>query len=192
MAASLDGRRADQLPAGTDSFIGRHDELTVIGTLLTSARLVTLTGPGGVGKSGWRSRPPSGRAGTGPVRYGSPSCRRCAIRRCSPAPSPRPSGPPTSRGSPNSTRSPTARHERLLLVLDTCEHVLAECARVVERLLAAVPGLRVLATSRQPLGIAEEHVLTVSPLPVHHRDGGRGARSSCSPPAPPPPRRASP
>ncbi|WP_157549926.1 ATP-binding protein [Nonomuraea candida] len=55
---------------------------------------------------------------------------------------------------------------QLLLVLDTCEHVTAACAEVVEALLAAAPRLRVLATSRRPLGCADERVFTVEPLPV--------------------------
>ncbi len=53
-----------------------------------------------------------------------------------------------------------------LLVLDNCEHVVAEVAELTDRLLAAAPGLRVLATSREPLGLAGEVVWSVPPLDV--------------------------
>ncbi|MEU6820674.1 hypothetical protein ABZ921_08605 [Streptomyces atriruber] len=61
----------------------------------------------------------------------------------------------------------------LLLVLDTCEHLTGECALVVEALLKAAPGLRVLATSRRVLNAAGERVLTVEPLPVPEVDDAR-------------------
>ncbi len=56
--------------------------------------------------------------------------------------------------------------KRLLLVLDSCEHVLVDCAALVETLLPALPGLRVLVTSREPLGLPGELVLPLNPLPV--------------------------
>jgi non-specific serine/threonine protein kinase len=83
-----------------------------------------------------------------------------------------------------SARAPTAvladylADKRLLLVLDNCEHLLDACGRLVSDLLAAAPGLRVLATSREPLGIAGEQVWPVPPLSVPDadaplaRDGG--------------------
>src|SRR5207249_1046337 len=55
---------------------------------------------------------------------------------------------------------------RLLLVLDNCEHLVAACARVAAGLLRACPGLTILATSREPLGIAGETTWQVPPLPV--------------------------
>ncbi|MGW5732158.1 MULTISPECIES: ATP-binding protein [Streptomyces] len=61
----------------------------------------------------------------------------------------------------------------LLLVLDTCEHLVEDCARVAEALLRAAPGLRVLATSRRVLNAAGERVLTVEPLPVPEDDDAR-------------------
>lgn len=59
-----------------------------------------------------------------------------------------------------------AEGKRLLLVLDSCEHVLADCVGFVEELLPLLPGLRVLVTSREPLGLPGEHVLHLDPLPV--------------------------
>ena len=55
---------------------------------------------------------------------------------------------------------------RMLLVLDNCEHLIEECARFVEVLLKSCPGVRVLATSRQSLGVAGESVMVVPPLQV--------------------------
>jgi predicted ATPase len=59
-----------------------------------------------------------------------------------------------------------ARDKRLLLVLDSCEHLLTDCVTLVADLLAAAPGLRVLATSRERLGMPVERVLAVDLLPV--------------------------
>src|SRR5690606_37638735 len=56
--------------------------------------------------------------------------------------------------------------KELLLLLDTCEHMIGACSRLVRTLLAAAPGLRVLATSRQPLGAPGEHNLVIRPMAV--------------------------
>lgn len=55
--------------------------------------------------------------------------------------------------------------DRLLLVLDSCEHLAEPCARLVAELLAAAPGLTVLATSRRPLGVEGERIVALDPLP---------------------------
>ncbi|MFE6482484.1 ATP-binding protein [Streptomyces sp. NPDC057757] len=59
-----------------------------------------------------------------------------------------------------------ARGKRLLLILDSCEHVLADCVALAGTLLPALPGLRILVTSREQLGVPGERVLHVDPLPV--------------------------
>ncbi|MFB7852976.1 hypothetical protein ACFC34_39010 [Streptomyces sp. NPDC056053] len=64
---------------------------------------------------------------------------------------------------------------RVLLVLDNCEHLVDACARLTDTLLRGAPGLRVLATSRQPLGIAGEQVFPVEPLPVPEAGDVAGA-----------------
>ncbi|MGI5452168.1 ATP-binding protein [Streptomyces sp. CA-249302] len=171
MAASVQGGRIGNLPAEANSFIGRRTELTVIAEVLGTERLVTLTGPGGVGKS------------------------RLALRAAHAARSGLPGGAwlveLSELRDPDLLTNAVAQATRLaeqtlrpllqavcehlegapvLLVLDTCEHVLDECAHVVGELLAHVPQLRVLATSRQPLGVPGEHLLTVAPLPLGERD----------------------
>jgi predicted ATPase len=65
-----------------------------------------------------------------------------------------------------------AHGRRLLIVLDSCEHLLADCAKVAAALLSRVPGLRILVTSRERLALPGEEVLHLEPLPV---DGGSDA-----------------
>ncbi|MCX5243731.1 AAA family ATPase [Streptomyces sp. NBC_00201] len=171
MAASVQGGRIGNLPAEANAFVGRRLELAVIAGLLGTERLVTLTGPAGVGKS------------------------RLALRAAHAARAGFPGGAwlveLSELRDPDLLTNTVAQATRLteqtlhpllqavcehlagaplLLVLDTCEHVLDECARVVQELLANVPELRVLATSRQPLGVPGEHLLTVAPLPLGERD----------------------
>ena len=78
------------------------------------------------------------------------------------------------------TLADALRPRRLLLALDNCEHLIDSCARLCDRLLASSPGLRVLATSREPLRMAAETVWQVPPLtlpePRCGRDRGRAGR----------------
>ncbi|MBM0240417.1 hypothetical protein JNW88_31065, partial [Micromonospora sp. ATA32] len=83
------------------------------------------------------------------------------------------------------------RHRRLLLVLDNCEHVIEPTAGLVARLLRDTPGVTVLATSREPLGLTGELVWEVPPLPVPEDDRDpdvvrRSAAARLFAPAPPP------
>ncbi|MGW1208689.1 ATP-binding protein [Streptomyces sp. NPDC002499] len=171
MAASVQGGRTGNLPAEANAFIGRRGELAEIAGLLGSTRLVTLTGPGGVGKSRLALRAAhAARAGfPGGVwlvelsELRDPDLLTNAVAQA-------------TRLTEQTLRpllEAVAEHltgAPLLLVLDTCEHVLEECARVVHELLASVPELRVLATSRQPLGLPGEQLLAVAPLPLGERD----------------------
>src|SRR4029453_6326447 len=72
---------------------------------------------------------------------------------------------------------------RLLLALDNCEHLLDACARLADALLRACPGVRVLATSRRPLGLAGEATWWVPPLAWPRRPRRRGPGPGRSPPA---------
>ena len=67
--------------------------------------------------------------------------------------------------------------KRLLLVLDNCEHLLDACALLADAVLREAPSLRILATSRQPLGVAGETVVQVGPLSVPDVDGRTGRRT---------------
>ncbi|HEX5598888.1 MAG TPA: BTAD domain-containing putative transcriptional regulator [Micromonosporaceae bacterium] len=162
-------------PAQLTSFIGRADELARIGKLLAATRLVTLTGPGGTGKTrlaieaSRRERFDVCFVDLAPVSDGGEvpqallaalGIREAALLTPSPGQQPDPV-----------TRLVAAFTDRpLLLVLDNCEHVIADVARLTHHLLAACPDLRVLATSREPLDITGESLCPVPQLPLPSPD----------------------
>jgi len=149
------------------SFVGRRGELAEVKRRLTDSRLVTLTGPGGVGKTRLAlevaERAQRGlRDGVWIVNLGS---LRDATRV--------PQLVTTALELPDqSSRDPVdklLRHLRMrqvLIVLDNCEHLLDACARLAETVLRECPSLRILATSREPLGLSGEAVYQVAPLSI--------------------------
>ncbi|MFJ8827082.1 ATP-binding protein [Streptomyces sp. NPDC102467] len=157
----------ENFPAETTSFIGRDRELGLIEEALTRHRLITLTGVGGVGKSRLAARA---------ARRAAPGFRDGArLISLSPLREPSLLGHVVfeelrlvdqSAGPPEDLIAEWLVTRDVLLVLDTCEHLTGECARLATRLLDAAPGLRILATSREPLGAAGEWRLEVEPLPV--------------------------
>lgn len=165
MAASL-VRRGD-LPAELTSFVGRRAELATAKRLIGESRLVTLTGAGGVGKTRLAVRLASqlGRAfedGVWLVDLAIVSDSGLVASRVASALGLR----DESNRSSASVLIEYLAGRRLLLVLDNCEHVLDSCAVLAETLLRRVPGLRIVATSRQALGVAGERALLVPPLAV--------------------------
>jgi predicted ATPase/DNA-binding SARP family transcriptional activator len=195
------------LPGQLTSFIGREDELTRVGKLLAAGRLVTLTGPGGSGKTrlaveaadrehdageicfvdlaplgdgtaipgelltalglreaglGLSPGPP----GTGATGTTGTTGTSGAAGAAGPAGTLGPIDTTAGTGPPDPLAKVIAAlaDRRLLLVLDNCEHVIDDAARLVHRLLVACPGLRVLATSREALAITGEVVSPVPPL----------------------------
>ena len=145
------------LPAETTSFIGRESELATIEDLLGLSRLLTLTGPGGSGKTRLAIRAGAGpRPRTG-IRAG---CGWWNSRR-SPAPAGR-RGHGLRAGAQGGTGQAARRHHRrrpgpseALLIIDNCEHVLDAAAGLIGGLLRACPSLRVLATSQSRLDLPE-------------------------------------
>ncbi|MFG2769549.1 BTAD domain-containing putative transcriptional regulator [Streptomyces sp. NPDC048350] len=151
-------RRGDLAAPFTD-LIGRREAVPAIEALLTTHRLVTLTGPGGVGKTRLAEEAAGRAAGAYPdgVRMVGLAGTAEVAEQLSAALGIREEG---------AVRLEDAlRSRRLLLLLDNCEHVIDSAADVVRRVLAAAPGLSVLATSREPLGLPGEVVWTVPPLP---------------------------
>ena len=161
---------AGNLPAELTSFIGRRRQLQEVKSALTGARLVTLVGPGGVGKTrlALRSATDLSRG----IADGAWLVELAGLRDAELVTK----AVMTSLGlRDESSRWPVSRlieyvaSKRLLLVLDNCEHLLDACAVLADALLREAPGLRILATSRQPLGVAGETVIQVGPLSVPER-----------------------
>lgn len=154
------------LPAEVTSFVGRRQELADVRRLLSTSRLVTLTGTGGVGKTRLATR-----AATALRRGFSDGVRFVDLATLS-DPALLPQTTAAALGLRDETMRAVDRladhlaDQRLLLVLDNCEHVTDACASLIGKLLAAAPGLRVLATSRQRLGVEGEHVLPIEPFSV--------------------------
>ncbi|MCE7002238.1 LuxR C-terminal-related transcriptional regulator [Kibdelosporangium philippinense] len=161
------------LPAEVSSLVGRHREVVEVKRLLSAARLVTLTGVGGVGKTRLAIRVAQQvrRAyvnGVWLVEFAALQDSVLVARTvvdalgiCD-----------RSTRLPLATLAESLADKQLLLVLDNCEHVVEPCAELVTTVLAAAPGVRVLATSRHALRSEGEHIFRVSPLPLPDlRDG---------------------
>jgi predicted ATPase/DNA-binding CsgD family transcriptional regulator len=165
--------RSGLLPVTLTGFVGRDEELSGLGSLLASDRLVTVTGPGGSGKTRLavevvRTAAQERDGGVVFVDLGSVrSGVGLAVDRATGALS----GP---ADEPLDASVRYLRDRSVLVVLDNCEHVLDEAARVAGLVLAECPAAVVLATSREPLSIAGERRFVLGPLPVSGRDGAIG------------------
>lgn len=165
-------RRDDHGAAASTSFVDRRAELALGQRLLTGSRLVTLTGPGGVGKSRLAARLADR------IHRSFPDGVRFVPLSGLDDPALVPLAAADALGLHDHTdRHPLdalAEHvgeRRLLLVLDNCEHLLTACAELTAALLDGTPHARVLATSRHRLGLTAEHLLELRPLPVPDPDG---------------------
>ncbi|MEW2412123.1 BTAD domain-containing putative transcriptional regulator [Streptomyces sp. NPDC046866] len=154
-----------------NSFVGREPELAALHADLARSRLVTLTGPGGSGKTrlaeqaavahpepGWLvelARLDDPAAVPGAVVSALGLRENTLIAREKPA----------SAADPATQLVEGCADRRLLIVLDNCEHVIGAAAELAELLLTRCPGVRILATSREPLGVPGEAVRPVDPLP---------------------------
>jgi predicted ATPase/Tfp pilus assembly protein PilF len=156
--------RNHNLPAQLNSFIGRAAELAKLRELLSASRLVTLTGTGGTGKTRLSIQAAYELAPEYPD----------GIWLVELAPLSDPARVPQAVASVLGVKEEAGRpvtealvryvrDRRMLLVLDNCEHVLASCAHLAKELLQSGAGLRVLASSREPLHVAGE---SVYPLPA--------------------------
>ncbi|TDE17959.1 LuxR family transcriptional regulator, partial [Nonomuraea mesophila] len=163
------GQRTNRLPAEVTSFIGRRHEVAEVKRLLATSRAVTLTGVGGVGKTRLALRAAQELRRT--FRDGVWLAELASLHQ--------PGLLTETVAEALEVRSHTTplidaltRHlhdKQALLVLDNCEHLVHECAVLAQTLLRAAPDLRILATSRQALGIPSEQAMPVPPL--HLPDG---------------------
>jgi predicted ATPase/DNA-binding CsgD family transcriptional regulator len=158
-------RRPGNLPAEATTFIGRRRELAELRKKLATARLVSLVGPGGVGKTRLAIR--MGTSLTRSFRDGAWLVELAEVR------DPGLVGNATlaaldlrdqAATEPRALLLSYLQEKELLLVVDNCEHVIGAAALLVNEILKAAPGVRVLATSREPLSVPGEHVLPVPPL----------------------------
>ena len=158
-------RPRGNLPAQITSFVGRDHELRNLLDLVTANRLVTVIGPGGTGKTRLALRLaeelesdfPDGvwlcdlAPVAQPVLVGDAVAQALEVRRA-------------ARNRLGAVRE-YLKDRSVLLVLDNCEHVLSAAAETIRELLAGCPGVRVLATSRPPLGLIGEAICRLDPLP---------------------------
>ena len=157
--------RSGNLPAEATSFVGRRLELAEARRKLMAARLVSLVGPGGVGKTRLAIRIATdlGRRFRGgawmvelaelqePALLGNAVLAALDLR-------------DQTATVPVALLLSHLSDKELLLVLDNCEHLIAAAAQLIHDVLRAAPGVRVLSTSREPLSVAGEQVLPVPPL----------------------------
>jgi predicted ATPase/DNA-binding CsgD family transcriptional regulator len=156
-------RRLGLLPAEATSFVGRTTELAGISGLLATTRLVTVAGPAGVGKTRTSLRAASAAAGQFPDgtwladlgEVAEPAALVGTVAGVLGLP---------GAGLPTILRY--LRSRRLLLILDTCEHLVDACATFADSVLRAAPEVTLLATSRQPLDAQGEHAFPLPPLPA--------------------------
>src|SRR5690242_9570929 len=162
------------LPAEPNSFIGRERDLAELARLLGEVRALTLSGPGGIGKTRLAVR-----LARDVIKdfdeawlveladwHGDTAQRVAATI-----------GIREEQGVPLAqTLAEALRPRVVLLILDTCEHQVSECATLVQLLLARCPSLRTVATSREPLRVRGETVWRVPPLdlPPEGADGSGG------------------
>jgi predicted ATPase/DNA-binding CsgD family transcriptional regulator len=154
-----------RLPFELTSFIGREHELAHARDLLQQSRLVTLTGPGGCGKTRLALELASEVESLFEDAAVLVELSSIEDRRLVPAAIAEALGlAESARDSPEEAVVSTLETAEMLLVLDNCEHLVEYCSSLVERLLRRCGQLRVLATSRQALEILGEVVFTVPPL----------------------------
>ena len=166
------GRPAGKLRGELTEFVGRRAELAQVRAALEGARLVTLTGPGGIGKTRLALQAAAGArrafgdgawlADLGGLR--DPGLLVGEVARALGL---------SDRSSRWAVAS-LADHldtRQVLLVLDGCEHLADACAVMADALLRGCPGLRILATSRHVLGVAGEVTVVVPPMTVPAGDG---------------------
>jgi predicted ATPase/DNA-binding CsgD family transcriptional regulator len=147
------------LPAELSSFVGRTQHVQRGVRMIASTRLLTLCGPGGSGKTRLAQRIAAGVPDAAPdgiwwVELAAADAVVPAVARAMAVP------------VPAGDLTPYLARSRTLVVLDNCEHLLPDVAAAVDGLLRAAPDVRVLATSREPLGVEGEQVWRVPPLEV--------------------------
>jgi hypothetical protein len=173
--------RTSNLPAQLSSFIGRARELSELRALLASSRLVTLTGPGGCGKTRLGLRLAAelldgSGDGVWLVDLAAVTDEDAVAPAIAQA-----LGMAAQPGRPvQEAMLDTLAPQALLIVLDNCEHLIGACAKTADAILRRCPKIHLMVTSREPLGIGGEAIYRVPPLSLPAP--GRPARWRLSPP----------
>ncbi|MFD1690576.1 ATP-binding protein [Azotobacter chroococcum] len=157
--------RTSNLPVLLMGLIGRQVLIQRVVNQLPHTRLLTLAGPGGIGKTSLAIQAAE--------QSGAHFPRMCFLDLSSD-----PDGISLSQNLAVLLREPV--DEPTLLLLDNCEHLTERCAEAAEHLLRLHPRLNILATSREPLRAEGEHVLRLPPLEVPERDDAPLALAMCS------------
>lgn len=190
LRGELGGRREKDrktnLRAELTSFVGKDTEVAAVRELITGHRLITLLGPGGSGKT--RLATETARTLLGDLPDGAKMVELAAISADDDVAhatlaslgqrdallGEAPDAEPTDRVIA------AVREREMLLILDNCEHVIESAATFAHRVLGGCPGLRILATSREPLGITGEALRRVAPLVLPAEDADPGEIESAS------------
>ena len=157
----------NNLPRQATSFIGRETEQAELVDLLATPRLVTLTGPGGVGKTRISLQVaaqlrPAYRDGvwfvdlatlSEPQLVGEAAASVLGL-------------PLGAAGSPVAALVTFLKDRNVLVILDNCEHLVAACAQLADAIVRGCPGVAILASSREALAVPGEHVYPIGPLAV--------------------------
>jgi predicted ATPase len=158
---------AHNLPIELTSFIGRDEEVAELRGLLESTRLVTIVGAGGVGKTRTALRVAQTLVGSADGGVWFVDLARLADASFLVATVARTFGLPESSGAASLPALLSfLERKTLLLLVDNCEHVVSEAARLAEAVTRACEGVRILATSREPLKVPGESVYRLPLLPV--------------------------
>ena len=166
-------RRAGNLPSDLSSFVGRAQDAREVRDLLAHARLLSIIGPSGVGKSRFALRvgtqvQRSFRDGVWLVELAAVSDAALVTEVVAGALQ----VPEKSGREPAEALCHYLAQRQLLMILDNCEQLRDACAAVLSMALRRAPGLRVLATSQEVLGLPGEAVYRLNPLAVPGPDGG--------------------
>ncbi|GAA2144913.1 BTAD domain-containing putative transcriptional regulator [Glycomyces algeriensis] len=171
-APTARAEKRTNLKAQLTSFVGREDDLDALATAVAASRLVTVTGPGGAGKTRLAVEAAATLSNVAPqgiwlvelAAVGDDSDVAPAVLRAIGA---RESGllEPSVHDAASRLEEYFADQDALI-ILDNCEHRIDAAARLAAQLLGACPGLRLLATSREALGIGGERLFPIPPLPV--------------------------
>ena len=174
--------RRGNLPAEVSSFVGRESDVGEVRGLLAEHRLVTLTEPGGSGKTrlsvqiGAAMPDEVWRVELAPVTDPAevPTAILTALGMRSQVLVAKPGGDREQQVDPLTRLTDGLSGRRMLLILDNCEHLITAAAQVAEAILRSAPRLRLLATSREPLGIPGERLRPVGPLSLPPAGAGPG------------------